>query len=289
VRVTLLGVRGSIPVSDAAMLGVGGHTSAVAIAHDGEEPSLVLDAGTGLRQWGRLIGPGPFVGTIVLGHLHWDHIIGLPFFRAGDHPDARVDVLVPQQLGADAETLVGRMMSPPAFPVAPTGLRGAWRYETYDEGWRSVEGFEVLARDIPHKGGRTMGLRVSDGMSSIGYLSDHAPHDLGPGLDGTGALHDAALELAEGVDVLIHDAQYVKSELAQRGDFGHAAAEYTARLADAAGVGRVVLFHHDPDRTDDQVESIAELVSGLTTVPVDIGREGMDVTPGSVATKALTE
>jgi phosphoribosyl 1,2-cyclic phosphodiesterase len=284
VRVTFLGVRGSIPVSDAAMLGVGGHTSAVAVAHDGASPTLVLDAGTGLRQWGRHVGPAPFRGTVVLGHLHWDHIIGLPFFRAADHPEAETTVLVPAQPGGGPEALLERMMSPPAFPVVPTGLRGRWGYESYDEGTARLEGFDVSAREIPHKGGRTMGLRVSDGTSTLAYLSDHAPQDFGPGDDGTGALHEAALELAAGADLLIHDAQYTKAELPIRGHFGHAAAEYAVKLADAAGARRVLLFHHDPDRTDDQVEVLADAARATATVHVDVAREGvsvmLDMVPG---------
>ena len=288
-RVTFLGVRGSVPVSDAAMLGVGGHTSAVAIGHDDNVPTLVLDAGTGLRQWGRHVGPVPFRGTIVLGHLHWDHVIGLPFFLGADHDDGDTTVLVPNQDGASAEELVGRMMSPPAFPVGPTGLRGRWRFAGYDEGWHTIGGFDVLAREIPHKGGRTMGLRITDGTATAAYLSDHAPQDLGPGDDGTGALHEAALALADGADLLIHDAQYTKAELPARGHFGHAAAEYAVRLADAAGARRVVLFHHDPDRTDAEVDALARTAANQSTIRVDAAREGVSVVLDAIVRGVLGE
>jgi phosphoribosyl 1,2-cyclic phosphodiesterase len=276
VRVVFLGVRGSVPVSDAAMLGVGGHTSCVAIAHAGGPPTLVLDAGTGLRKLGSLLDNGPFRGTILLGHLHWDHVIGLPFLPNLDRADAEVTVLVPRQgPDDDALALLSRFMSPPAFPIAPTSLRGNWTFRFYDDGEFDVEGFHVLARDIPHKGGRTMGLRVADVGGTIAYLSDHAPHDLGPGDDGTGELHPAALELACGVDVLVHDAQYTADELPARGAFGHAAAEYAARLAEAAGARRVLLFHHDPQRTDEDVASICAKVAASATVPVDVASEGV--------------
>jgi len=270
-------------------LGVGGHTSAVAIGPDGEVPTLVLDAGTGLRQWPRHVGAVPFRGTIILGHLHWDHIIGLPFFRGADHPDADTTVLVPDQPGGEPEELVARMMSPPAFPVRPFGLRGRWRYAGYDEGWHRVEGFDVLAREVPHKGGRTMGLRITDGTSTVAYLSDHAPQDLGPGAEGTGELHDAALALADGADLLIHDAQYTRSELPARGHFGHAAAEYAATLAEAAGAHRVLLFHHDPDRTDVDVDLVARAVRAGTTVDVDVAREGVSVSLDTIVPGVVGE
>jgi ribonuclease BN (tRNA processing enzyme) len=276
VRVVFLGVRGSVPVSEAEMLGVGGHTSCVAVAHRGVPPALVLDAGTGLRQLGPLLAGGPFRGTIVLGHLHWDHVIGLPFLPNLDRPDADVTVLVPRQgPGDDAEELLARFMSPPAFPIFATDLRGRWTIRFYDDGRFDVEGFHVLARDIPHKGGRTMGLRIADGSGAFAYLSDHAPHDFGPGDDGTGELHPAAMELARGVDVLVHDAQYTADELPARGAFGHAAAEYAARLGEAADVGRVLLFHHDPRRTDEDVAAICAKVAASATVPVDVASEGL--------------
>ena len=87
-RVSIFGVRGSVPVTDSECLGAGGNTSCVAIAHDGRAPSLVLDAGTGIRTVSAALGGAPFAGAIVLSHLHWDHVQGLPFFASADHPDA---------------------------------------------------------------------------------------------------------------------------------------------------------------------------------------------------------
>jgi phosphoribosyl 1,2-cyclic phosphodiesterase len=233
----------------------------------------VLDAGTGLRHLSKVLGGEAFVGTLLLGHLHWDHMMGLPFFAAGDRPDSRVRLMLPEQ-GEDAETLLMRAMSPPTFPIVPSDLRGDWTFEAYDEGTFETEGFTVLAREIPHKGGRTMGLRVSDGTSSLAYLSDHSPHDIGPGEDGLGELHPAAMELADGVDLLIHDAQYTEHELPARRDWGHAAANYSVTLGRACNVGRVLLFHHDPSRTDDQVMAMGEQlrVDGGPIVEVAIER-----------------
>ena len=172
----------------------------MSIAGDGEPPSLVLDAGTGLGNLARSLDGAAFRGTIVLGHVHWDHVMGLPFFPAGDRPDAVVRLLVPEQ-GLEPGALLERMISPPLFPIGLSDLRGDWSVRCYDAGRFDAEGFAVLALDIPHKGGRTMGLRVGDGRSSIAYLSDHAPHNLGMGAGGTGELHPAAVELARDVDL----------------------------------------------------------------------------------------
>ena len=230
-------------------------------------PTLVLDAGTGLRQLPSLLDGEPFRGSILLGHLHWDHTHGLPFCPAVDREDARVDLYLPEQ-GPPVEVLE-RWMSPPHFPISPLELRGEWSFISLEEGQHTIEGHAVLARDIPHKGGRTLGYRVSDGRASVAYLSDHSPHTLGPGPDGVGEYHQAAIELASGVDLLLHDAQYTEAELPDRGDFGHAAAEYAVGLAKEAGVGRLVLFHHDPNRTDDQLDRLLR----------DLDLRGVDAEP----------
>jgi phosphoribosyl 1,2-cyclic phosphodiesterase len=246
----------------------------VALAHDGAPPTLVLDAGTGLRRLTEVMAGAPFRGTILLGHLHWDHTEGLPFFAAGDRSDSRVRLMLPDQGGAQPEELLERWMSPPFFPIPPHVLRGDWSFELLEDGERELEGFTVLARDIPHKGGRTFGFRVSDGATSLAYLSDHCPTALGPGADGLGELHPAALELAAGVDVLIHDAQLTTPELAQCSSRGHSCADYAVALGTRAGARRVLLFHHDPERTDEQVGEIVEAVARCAPLPVEAAIEG---------------
>ena len=217
-EVTICGARGSTPAPGAEFLRYGGHTSCLAIAHEGEAPHLLLDAGTGIRRVTAMLAGEPFIGTILLGHLHWDHTQGIPFFPAGDRPDARVTVCVPAD--GDPEAALEKMMSVPNFPITPRQLRGEWSFVALEPGRHEFEGFEVLALEIPHKGGRTFGYRVSDGASSIAYLSDHCPISLGPGPHGLGEYHEAALSLAAGVDVLIHDAQYTDAELPGRASWG---------------------------------------------------------------------
>jgi phosphoribosyl 1,2-cyclic phosphodiesterase len=274
VRVHLCGVRGSTPAPGRDFVRVGGHTSCVAIAHDADAaPCLVLDAGTGIRAVTELTAGGPFTGSILLGHLHWDHTQGLPFFRAGDRPDARVEVHLPSAHGGDPVATLARFLSPPHFPISPEQLRGTWRFHDLREGTFAIEGFEVVVRRIPHGGGRTFGFRVSDARSSLAYLSDHHPVSLGPGPHGHGPYHEAALTLAAGVDLLVHDAQYTAAEFADRHAFGHSSADYAVGLGAAAGAGQVALFHHDPDRTDDEVERLVTTFADAP-VPVVAAREG---------------
>jgi len=285
VRIHLGGVRGSTPAPGAEFVRYGGHTSCVAITpadapphegapadgppHEGAPadgppfdsagpPRLILDAGTGLRRVTGLLHGESFTGTILLTHLHWDHVHGLPFFAAGDRDDARVTLLLPEQEGgAAAEEVLARGMSPPHFPIAPSGLRGDWSFGTLAPGVFKAEGFTVEAREVPHKGGRTFGYRVSDGHSALAYIPDHCPTALGPGPDGWGEYHPAALALAAGVDLLIHDSFLRPEEVAAEASFGHPAADYAVALAQRAGARHVMLAHHKPDRTDDALDELA--------------------------------
>jgi phosphoribosyl 1,2-cyclic phosphodiesterase len=260
VRAHFCGVRGSTPAPGADFLRYGGHTSCVALAHDdAEAPVLILDAGTGVRTATRLMGDGPFQGSIMFSHLHWDHVQGLPFFAAGDRDDARVKVLLPEQEDhAGASDVLARAMSPPHFPLDPSGLRGVWTFEAVSPGQHEIEGFSVLAREIPHKGGRTFGYRISDGRTTLAYMPDHWPTAFGPGPSDCGEYHPAALELATEADLLVHDAQLLTpEELAAEGRFGHSSARYAVELGRHAGARAVMLFHHRPDRTDDALDRLA--------------------------------
>ena len=257
-RIYLCGVRGSTPAPGAEFVRYGGHTSCVAIAPDDGPPRLVLDAGTGLRRVTGLLRGEPFAGTIILTHLHWDHVHGLPFFTAGDRADARVTLLLPEPEGnKSAEDVLAEGMSPPHFPITPRGLRGDWTFGAVAPGTFKADGFTVEAREVPHKGGRTFGYRVSDGHSSVAYIPDHCPTALGPGPEGWGEYHPDALALAAGADLLIHDAFLRPEEVPALGSFGHPAADYAVSLARRAGAGRVLLAHHKPDRTDDELDALA--------------------------------
>ena len=275
-RIKLLGVRGSTPAPGAAFVRYGGHTSCVAITPEaGDRPTLVLDAGTGLRTLTALLCGDTFDGSIVLSHLHWDHVQGLPFFAAGDRDGARVDLLVPAQDGKSGRDLLAQAFSPPSFPITPEGLHGTWSFHALGEGRHRVEGFEVTAVDIEHKGGRTFGLRVEDDRGSMAYLPDHAPE---------AGVSDDLRAMLDGVDVLLHDAQFLEGERPVAVDYGHATVEDAITLAQTCRVGTLVLFHHSPARTDDALDDIGAWAQTLAAdVHVVVAREGMtlDVLPRS--------
>ncbi len=262
-RVTFLGVRGSTPAPGEKFVRYGGHTSCVAIAHDGEAPSLLLDAGTGIRRTSALMNGEPFRGSILLTHLHWDHVHGLPFCDASDRTDSRVTLFVPDQLdGSVPLEVLSRGMSPPHFPVRADELRGDWSFESLTASTLEVEGFRILVEEIPHKGGLTYGFRVSDATGTVVYVPDHCPTAFSDGPDGLGEYHESAMSLCQDAEVLIHDAQLRREELAAEAHFGHAAVEYAVELARRANVKRVVPFHHKQSRTDDELDAMARQFDG---------------------------
>lgn len=256
-RLALLGVRGSTPAPGAEFVRYGGHTSCVAVLPDGPgPPALLLDAGTGIRDLPRLVGAQAFDGVLVLTHLHWDHVQGLPFCPALDHPDARVAVHLPAGPGDDAEALLARGMSPPHFPIGPDGLRGDWTF-TGDPAPFTHAGLTVTVAEVAHRG-RTHGIRVDSPAGSVAYLPDHSPATATP------PLAAAARRLAAGVDVLLHDAQFTPAERATADAYGHATVDDAIAFSEQCGARMLVLTHHAPSRTDDELERIARCVAGRT-------------------------
>jgi phosphoribosyl 1,2-cyclic phosphodiesterase len=273
-RIDICGTRGSTSAPGREFVRYGGHTSCLAITPDGAEvPSLLLDAGTGIREVTRLLAGRPFQGTVALTHLHWDHVHGLPFFAGADRDDARTRLLLPAPDSGTAEEALERGMSPPNFPISPRQLRGDWRFEGLEPGRLQLGPLTLLTREIPHKGGRTFGYRVSAGGHAIAYLPDHSPSDLVPGPEGFGPYHEAALDLTRGADVLMHDSFWFAEDFDPARTFGHATAEYAIGLAVAAGAKRVLLLHHKPDRTDTELDKLA---AGLhrSPVPVALAADG---------------
>lgn len=274
-RLLFCGVRGSTPAPGAEFVRVGGHTSCVALAHDDGPWSLVLDAGTGIRRLTDHLDGRAFAGTVLLSHLHWDHVQGLPFFAAGDRADARVRVLLPDQDGGDAIDVLARAMSPPHFPIGPDGLLGDWCFESLQPGDHHIEGFDVIAADVPHKGGRTFGFRVSDATASIAYVPDHRPEPP--------AGNEEIRRLLADVDLLVHDAQFLSHECAIADTYGHATVDDARQLAEHSGARTLALFHHAPARTDDEVDEIGRSTAG-SGVEVVIAREGDVIELGASST-----
>lgn len=248
-EVTILGSRGSTPATGTCFARYGGDTSSVAVARDGEPPTLILDAGTGLRRLGEMTSA--FRGTIVLTHLHWDHTHGLPFAPAVDHDEAEVELYLPAQ-GVNPQELLARVIGPPHFPITPDRLRGRWRFHTLDPGRHRLGGFDVVAAEVTHKGGRTFGYRVSDPTGTLAYIPDYWQAEA----------TDEPSELVSGADLLLHDAQHLDVELAAKAFLGHSTVEYAVDLATRHDVRHLVLFHHDPSRHDADIDAILAAVSG---------------------------
>lgn len=248
-NITFWGVRGSTPCPCDDNRRYGGNTACVSVEAPGMDP-IVLDLGTGLRFWGETMAPdGSFRGLALVTHLHWDHVQGLPFFVPINQVGARLDVLAPRHDDCSVADMFEGFMRPPYFPVRATDLAGEINFRDVantDFSWGPAT---VKVRDVPHVG-PTNGYRIELGDRSIAYISDHQQP---VGHDG---VSDAVLELCDGVDLLIHDAQYDPAEFRQKSNWGHCTVGYAVRVAAESGARRLALFHHDPSHGDVDVDRL---------------------------------
>lgn len=246
-------MRGSCPCSGEQYVRYGGNTACVAV-EVGDEPPIVIDLGTGLRPLGHALedryGLGaPIEVTALLTHLHWDHIIGLPFCTPMLREGGRMDVYGPPQDGGLLHDIIDRVVKPPFFPVQVKELQGKIEFHEVTDDVLAVGSAKVLVRQVPHVG-TTLGFRIEAGNAAVAYVSDHqAPED-------RAVVDSAVLELCDGADLVIHDAQYTEEEFRAKATWGHSTLAYAVHVAAAAGARRLALFHHDPRHTDDDVDRL---------------------------------
>lgn len=188
-----------------------------------------------------------------MSHLHWDHVQGLPFFPPILREGSRLDVYAPvQEDGRSIAEVMRGTLGPPLFPIGLNCLPGRLEFHAKGDDEFMIGDVRVVSRLIPHIG-NTLGYRLEFGGTSLAYLSDHQQ----PGVDVYDAT-DNARELCDGVDVLIHDAQYTRDDFAAKPDWGHCTSDYAVWIARECGVGSLALFHHDPMRDDDQVDRMLD-------------------------------
>lgn len=266
-QVRFWGVRGSIAVSGDVYARTGGNTTCVEVVAEGER--LVLDGGTGLRGLGASLGFGPSRATLLFSHLHWDHIQGVPFFAPAFHPESDLTFVGVARASGTIREALAAQMRPPTFPVSLDRLVGAKRFvDVARDAPFEVGPFRVTPLDQAHPDG-VVAYRVEAGGRSMVFATDceHGAH-----------IDDRLTRLAEGADLLVHDAQYTRAEYEGVGGpprfgWGHSTVDDAVEVARRAGVGRLALFHHDPTRSDDAVDAL-EAAARRRFEPTFAAREG---------------
>ncbi len=253
-EITFYGVRGSTPCHGPDIARYGGNTSCVAVSVPDHCP-VFLDFGTGARYYGNAWPDNTaFDGHCLLTHFHWDHVQGLPFFPPLLRKNGHVTVHGPRP---DESTslldVIAGACSPPTFPVGVTDLGGEITFVEHADDQFSIGELAIMSRIVPHIG-PTLGYRLEWGGFSVAYISDHQQPDLD-----TYSVDDSVTELASGVDLLIHDAQFVRAEYSHKADWGHSTLDYAAWLAEQVGAHELALFHHDPAHDDDQIDHLVDL------------------------------
>ena len=266
-KVRFWGTRGSLAKPGSSTLRYGGNTPCVEV-RTSSGTLIVIDCGTGIQGLGQDLlksGPKPIRGSILISHTHWDHIQGFPFFAPLFIPGNEWDIYGPRGLGQSLrETLAGQMQYT-YFPITLDAFGSTIRFHDLVEGVFPIEDALVHTQYLNHPA-LTLAYRVeADGVSVV-HASDHEPFQK-RSAQGTGALGEQDLRHAEfvsGADLVIHDAQYTLAEYQNRIGWGHSTVEYAINVCRRAGAKRLALTHHDPLRSDAELEAIEREAQSAT-------------------------
>lgn len=248
-RLRFWGVRGSIPTPCRQNLGYGGNTSCLQVETPQEEV-LIFDAGSGIRDLGlqlaRQSASGPLRIHLFLTHFHWDHVQGLPFFVPLFDKRSTITIYS-SPYSAPLQPSVAGVLQHPYFPVPFETVPSRVRLVELGEAPFRAAGAEIRAFPVHHPQG-ACGYRIEAAGAAAVYIPDREP--------GVETLDRVVRENARGADVLMHDAQYTLEEYPKCRGWGHSTWEEAVAVARDAQAKRLVLFHHDPEHSDDAMRSI---------------------------------
>jgi phosphoribosyl 1,2-cyclic phosphodiesterase/CheY-like chemotaxis protein len=299
-RIRFWGVRGSIPVPGKSTVRYGGNTSCVEVRADDE--IIILDAGTGIRLLGLALdkefGPRSMKLTLLISHTHWDHIQGLPFFSPAYNEKNVIRVLGYEGARAGLATILAGQMETPFFPVSLRELPSHLAIEELKETEFQIGKVEVRSKFANHPG-ICAGYRLSAGSGSIAYFPDNEPYEplkmhlasragisQEEARDFATAERAKMVEFLQGCDFAIMDTQYTDEEYTDHIGWGHSSLSSVVSLALDANVGRLLLFHHDPNHDDEIIDKMVERARELVAksgkpLEVEAAREGVEILLGA--------
>ena len=290
-KLKVWGARGSIPAPGPETMRYGGNTSCVEVTLD-DGSTLILDAGTGIRNLGLVLPRIERPVNVLLTHLHLDHIQGLMFFAPAFRPESEIVIWGPASPDASLRDRIGRYISAPLAPVEVRELPSLVFRDAEPIEWR-IGSARILAQSVTHRG-PTLGYRIEEGDTTLTYIPDHEP-GLGAPLADLEDEWISGFELAHGASMLIHDCQYTDEEYPAYIGWGHSPMSDALSFAHRVHAKRLLLFHHDPLHSDEFLDSLAADVArgweelGGEPGQVELATERREIAlaaPGAAPTEA---